>query len=58
MTRKKDADIEEEEIATDDTDVLDENSLLCLLTNEPKKDICKKKKPAFWRSILATLPRN
>jgi type I restriction enzyme M protein len=38
MTRKKYADIEEEDIATDDTGVPDENSLLCLLTNEPKKD--------------------
>lgn len=33
MTRKKDTDIEDEDIATDDSDVLDENSLLCILTN-------------------------
>lgn len=37
MTRKKDTDIEEN-VTTDETEVLDENSLLCLLTNEPKKD--------------------
>ena len=37
MTQKKNVDIEET-ITSDDSDVPDENSLLCLLTNEPKKD--------------------
>jgi len=36
MTRKEVTDIDEE--VTDGIEALDENSLLCLLTNEPKKD--------------------
>ena len=55
MTRKKDADIKEEEIATDDTDVLDENSLLCLLTNEPKKRYLQKKETALLEKHFGDL---
>ena len=56
MTRKEVTYIDEE--VTDGIEALDENSLLCLLTNEPKslfRNLCRWQKQADFLSVFAFL---